>query len=106
VAELLVTAAMCNYDEQSASLSSFKVHGRINCMDRRGSTASLPMRTSVTHDRVIANDTRSCLPIRNATPRKRYRFRALSVQLVRVRSEMRVLELIDQVWNENFRQTS
>jgi hypothetical protein len=103
VAESLVTAAVCNYDEQSASLSSFKVHGRINCMDQPGSTASPPPGTSVTHDRVIANDTRSCLPIRNAVPRKRYRFRALSAR-ARSHSEMRVLQLIEQVWRsrENF----
>lgn len=34
--ELVVTTSVYNYDEQSVSLSSFKVHGRINRMDWPG----------------------------------------------------------------------
>jgi len=52
-------------------------------MDRLGSQLD-PLGTLVTHDRVIANDTRSYLPIRNAALRRRYRFLTLSVRLVRV----------------------
>ena len=59
---------MYNYDEQSMSLSSFKVHEQINRMDWLAKIPKLGyfVETPITYDRNIASNTQLYLPIYNA----------------------------------------